>query len=244
MFLLMINGRGASSGQNRKPRGSFVIKRISTSEKYATVGAVANTTIPAVNSRIVYIDVQVTEPLLMSPFIFGSPENKQGMYGITNMNFQMNLASNANRAWRSVKFREVPPDAPAQLIKTATVVDFKSSQLTFTFLTGHSSDLLPSRNIIPYYELPIYRTQGPVTIDGRLVTANGTTTCNNLVNLGGKFEDFKTYEVKSNTIQLNVIPDKLIVYCKRLNMTTGDSDSFLTIENININLLILDYYLT
>ena len=43
----------------------------------------------------------------MSPFIFGSPENKQGFYGITNMNFQVNVASNANRAWRSVLFRNI-----------------------------------------------------------------------------------------------------------------------------------------
>ena len=32
-----------------------------------------------------------------------------------------------------------------------------------------------------------------------------------------------------------MIPDKLVIYCRRLNMTTGDSDSFLTINNININ---------
>jgi hypothetical protein len=79
--------RGSASGQNRKPRGTLVIKRISTAEKYATVADIANTTIPAVNSRIVYVDVQVTEPLLMSPFIFGNPSEKQAMYGITNTNF-------------------------------------------------------------------------------------------------------------------------------------------------------------
>ena len=77
----------------RKPRGSYVIKRI-----YNAAGL-----IPAVGDAIVYVDVEITEPLLISPFVFGAPENKAGFYGITNMNFQMNTAANTNRAWRSIK---------------------------------------------------------------------------------------------------------------------------------------------
>ena len=42
------------------------------------------------------------------------------------MNFQMNMASNANRAWRSVKLREAPPDGPALFIKNASDVDLTS----------------------------------------------------------------------------------------------------------------------
>ena len=108
--------RGASSGSNRKPRGTFIIKRISNTQASTDVATVANNTIPKVGDTAVYIDVKVTEPLLMSPFIFGSPENKQGFYGVSNMNFQMNL-TNANRAWRSVKFREVPPLRPSNVYK-------------------------------------------------------------------------------------------------------------------------------
>ena len=44
---------------------------------------------------------EVTEPLLLLPFVFGSGMGKQGFYGIQTMNFQMNMASTANRAWRS-----------------------------------------------------------------------------------------------------------------------------------------------
>jgi hypothetical protein len=93
-----------STSKERTPRGSFIIKRISTSPTYTAGLDVGHTTIPNVSDKIIYVDVQITEPLLMSPFIFGSPENKQGFYGVTNMNFQMNMAPNANRAWRSVKF--------------------------------------------------------------------------------------------------------------------------------------------
>ena len=86
--------RLVAGDRERTPRGSFVIKRISTAANYVAGLAVANTTIPAVNSTTVYVDAQITETLLMSPFIFGSPENKQGFYGIANMNFQ--------RIWRQM----------------------------------------------------------------------------------------------------------------------------------------------
>ena len=53
------------------------------------------------------------------------------------------------------------------LTKTATIEQFNSSTLSFTFMTGHPSDVLPSRSIVPYYEMPIYKTQGPSDISAR-----------------------------------------------------------------------------
>ncbi len=168
--------RPSASDRERTPRGSFVIKLISTAANYVAGLSVTNATIPAMNSTTVYVDVQITEPLLMSPFIFGSPENKQGFYGITNMNFQMNTAANANRAWRSMKLRS--NDGAQALIKTASIQSVADSQLTFTFITGHPTDQLPSRNICPYYELPIYRTPRPMTIPRRsLVVDNWWSVC-------------------------------------------------------------------
>ena len=49
----------------------------------------------------VHVKFDVCEPIMLSPFIFGSGNGKQGFYGIQTMNFQMDMASTANRAWRS-----------------------------------------------------------------------------------------------------------------------------------------------
>jgi hypothetical protein len=49
----------------------------------------------------VFIKWRSTEKLVLSPFIFGSGNGKQGFYGVQTMNFQMNMASTANRAWQS-----------------------------------------------------------------------------------------------------------------------------------------------
>ena len=135
--------RGVAGAKYKTPRGSFVIKRISTQPTYTapdpTLSASSSTAaiatalkIPDVSTTTIYVDVQVTEPILMSPFIFGSPQNHQGFYGIANMTFQMNLASNANRAWRSVRFKSA--DGTVSFNKTATIQEFASSSLTFTFL--------------------------------------------------------------------------------------------------------------
>ena len=117
--------------------------------------------VPAVTERVVYVNVTLTEPLLLSP---------------TNMSFQMNMASDANRAWRSVTFPITDGVASegralvGPFTKTAVVHSVASSALTFTFLTGHATDRLPARNIVPYHELPICRTTGTVTLPPRVLT--------------------------------------------------------------------------
>ena len=64
----------------------------------------------------------MNEPLLLSPFVFGSGYGKQGFYGTQTMNFNMNINSNAGRAWRSAVFDGT---------KTVEVEKFAGSQLLF-----------------------------------------------------------------------------------------------------------------
>jgi hypothetical protein len=88
--------RLAGSSWYHKPRGTWILK-----ELYALEGTAKRK--PKVTDTVVYATYTVTEPLLLSPFVFGHPEGKQGFYGIQTMNFQMNMSPTANRAWRSVK---------------------------------------------------------------------------------------------------------------------------------------------
>ena len=106
---------------------------------------------------------EVTEPLLLSPFVFGSGMGKQGFYGIQTMNFQMNMASSANRAWRCA----INAQAEGAYSKSATVAQFTDSQLLFQFLSPHPADYLAPRNVVPYYEMPIYRTNNVPALVGR-----------------------------------------------------------------------------
>jgi hypothetical protein len=89
--------RPAGTAYYHKPRGSWKVNRI-----YAVNGGVR--TVPEMDDVEVYVEFDVAEPLLLSPFVFGSGHGKQGFYGIQAMNFQMVLTGNANRAWRCATF--------------------------------------------------------------------------------------------------------------------------------------------
>ena len=218
--------RPAGSTWYHKPRGSWVLQ-----ELYALDGAAPRK--PKVTDTVVYATYKVTEPIMMSPFVFGHPEGKQGFYGIQTMNFQMNINSNANRAWRSVRF--------GTFDKQATVEKFGESMLIFTFLTPHASDMLEPRNVVPYYELPIYRsTNLNVALTG-LPSQNAIGTyqaagAGDMDNLG-RLNLGQIGDIQSSNIQLNCIPDKLIVFARKTvgNLTCCDTDSVLTIRGVSIN---------
>ncbi|MFM7980845.1 MAG: phage major capsid domain-containing protein, partial [Candidatus Fonsibacter sp.] len=104
--------------------------------------------------------------MLLSPFVFGSGYGKQGFYGIQAMNFNLVMTGNANRAWRCATFTNA---AGGAAIKTATVQSFQNSRLLFQFITPHGSDMLDPRNVVPYYEIPIFRTTGNLALPGRVI---------------------------------------------------------------------------
>ena len=207
--------RPAGTAYYHKPRGSWRIKEI-----YALEGS--NKIVPGIIDRDVYAKFEVTEPLLLSPFICGSGHGKQGFYGIQTMTFVMVMnGGNANRAWRSAALKPFR--------KTATVVSYEDSQLLFQFLTPHASDMLDPRNVVPYYEMPVYKTTGFQYIPGRIEQGQP---------LGdGSFAPPVTKTLCSPSIQLTCIPDK-IVLCVRKNigsLSCGDTDSYLTIKIISNN---------
>ena len=176
------------------PRGAFPIYDVQNN----TIQDAGKT-----DRKTVTFKVDISEPLMLSPFLFANPSsNNQGFYGIQNLNFTMNMAD-AKRAFRSA------------LNKIDGVsVGFENSRLAFTFISPHPSDLLPSRNVVPYYEVPRYISSNNTTI-----TAGASAT------------------LFSQSLQLSTIPDKLIIVCrKRLqDQTYQDADSFLAIKKISIN---------
>ena len=135
--------RPAGTAYYHKPRGSWKLKELYSKD------AQGNHRTPLLTDTDVYAVFEVCEPLLLSPFVFGSGFGKQGFYGIQNMNFQMNILPTGNRAWRSAVFGGE---------KSVSVVGFLDSQLLLQFLTPHASDMLDPRNVVPYYEMPIFRT--------------------------------------------------------------------------------------
>ena len=86
---------------------------------------------------------------MLSPFIFGSDNGKQGFYRIKTMNLQMNMASSAKLAWRSAI---IPQDGGASP-KEVSIERFEDSLFYCQYLTPHPSELLMPRTVVPYCEL-------------------------------------------------------------------------------------------
>jgi len=161
---------------------------------------------------------KVTEPLLISPFIFTDLKaNSQGFYGIQNMNFVLNK----NGFQKKVARGKV---AVTDVSTSGTIGgSTPTSTLLFMFLTPHPSDLMPARNIVPYYELPRYITS--------LDALNGSQT---LFNKGAS--GAPTVNVVLNTLQLNQIPDKLIIFVRKVPANNSlDTDTAFPIQNISVN---------
>lgn len=216
------------------PRGSVV-----PIDYTAVAGATAGTTEET-------FTFQITEPLLISPFIFAHPKsNSQGFYGVQNLNFVLNLASvtaqnqrvfrgldGSGNASQAAYDKNSPAPANTPFITSVSLETWpENPELLFTFLTPHPSDLMPAKNVVPYYELPRYITSNLASLNGAaLLPANGQTS-NQIKNTIAS----KVYN--SQSLQLNQIPDKLIVMVRKTmgSQKAGDADSCLPIKGITIN---------
>ena len=88
--------------------------------------------------------------------------------------------------------------------------------------------MLDPRNVVPYYEIPVYKTTGFQYLPGRVQRGQYLED--------GGFPSPESRILYSSSIQLTCIPDKIVV-CVRKNigtLTCGDTDSYLTIKNISM----------
>ena len=116
------------------PNGAFVLDAVT-----------GNTA--ADGAKIIDITFTTVEPVFISPFLWGlNTSNNQGMYGLSSLSFNFNLASNANRVFRSAK-----PNLTCELVEVI------KSEMILNFITPHPSELLPSTNVLPFYTMPIYK---------------------------------------------------------------------------------------
>ena len=222
-------------------RGSFQLLGISQTNPGAT-SPVSLPTVPPVPladgvTQSLYVSFLVTEPLLVSPFIFGDPcANNQGFYGIQNMNMVFNIGD-ASRVWRTANYNTptssgVTPNGNCWL-NQCSVVSFTSTKLIFNFLTPHPSDLLPARNAVPFYELPRFLTTGLASVAPATVTAG----------VPQALYDSASTVISTSSLQLNQIPDKLIIQVRNpftgtngnQNGSWGSPDAFLCIKAISIS---------
>ena len=84
--------------------------------------------------------------------------------------------------------------------------------------------MLDPRNVVPYYEIPIYKTTGFQDLPGRINRGK--------VVVDGSFPSPESRILYSSSIQLTCIPDKIVVRVRKNvgNLTCEDTDNYATIN--------------
>ena len=232
-----------------RPRGAFPIRVISIRRTTST--ATTNRAVAVADGDIFYVamSVDVVEPIIgLSPFTYGNNQfNKAGLVGINNMNFVFNIDSTLSRlmcsavlestAGTQTHYKKIYAGHLTETgITTATSELFKSADLLINFLSSQPTDLIPSRNVVPYVDLPRFITQSSNSIAS--ATHNKTSAPYGLVPTTATFV--------SQGIQLNQLPDYFIVavrvkvgtnlYQNRSSRPQEYAPHFLPITGISINL--------
>ena len=171
------------------------------------------------------VSFTVAEPLLFSPYLFSDPKyNCQGFYGIQNLNFQFNVGD-ATRVWSTA-------NPWISNITLASSGGFTGAKLFFTFLTPQPSQLLKSRNVVPYYEVPRYLSNSNAN---NPIVPSSRSAGNTSYIVAGILPSSQM--LTSNSLQLNQIPDKLIITVRKPmnSQIWSDSMSQMVIQKISIN---------
>lgn len=205
----------------QSPRGAFpfktcVIKQYNSSN-VEQVTATPATLLAVGNYIIAQMSYDLIEPIFLSPFIFANPEyNLGGLVGINTLNLVCQLNS-GQRMWRTAN----TASATTYAVGLGTYIGGNSNpfqgqvELLLNFLSTQSTDLIPSRSVVPYMSYPRYLT-------------TATT----------KFIEGQSASVTSANLQLNQVPDKFIIVVRKPmnSQTTTDSDSFFKINSVQISL--------
>jgi len=169
----------------------------------------------------VQIKIRVREPLLLSPFLFGGEQEHTGLVGITQLNFTMSMDATAKRALRWY----LSNSAGGGNISTKFVTDIQYSNpyMELFYYTPPPTMLIPATCVTPLQQMVDYI----VPYDGTVLASGATAT------------------LTSNSLQLNSIPDKVVIwvddFLKQKVVSPADPvagsmipDHYATITGVNI----------
>jgi len=197
------------------PRGAFPLNSITVTNSKGAGDANKLTVLTNADTISAEITVVLTEPLFLSPFIFGglNEGTNQGFVGLNTLNLNINVDTSLKRFWS--KYPEL--QAGSTGVFSITLNSITDAKLMLNFLTTQVTDMVQAKNVIPFTDYPRYIT--------------GVTNSSTIAKDGG------TNTIKSQNIQLNQIPDLfLIALRKPLNTQTfTDPNLFLPIRNVSIN---------
>jgi len=215
--------------------------------------------------------VSSIEPLIAPPFIWNKTlNNKQGIYGIQNLQIVCNYKGNLNKALKISDFaglangngvqgsngRPIWVSGFSQPTITQVV---NTAELQMKYITPHTTDIMPARNVCPLLQYPRFITSNVGTISNAYSSAwNSSDNNHQYINISTyAFINGMTNQItgdslgtnppssisvpsatiQSQTFTLNMIPDKLIIFVRPggdYQSTSLMNDWVFPITNISI----------
>lgn len=201
------------------PRGShpinFIIRRyvnaalqntVTNASATADITTALTSTSNATNTWEIELSYTVTEPILfLAPFLWGDNMNNcAGLYGVNAMSLMFNLDAGASRVLCSA--------SPYPM--TTSLLRMENCELNMNYLTCQPSDLLATKNVVPYVQYDRYQYSNGIGVVGAGVD--------------------KTVSVQA--YNLTQIPNRIFVIARKrlVDQRCKDSHTFLPISRVNI----------
>ena len=228
---------GLSQGQdkNMTGRGAYPVEISNIVHTYTDAQGAAQTDDSLIagagttdNKWTFFLKTTVTEPFLaLSPWLNVTPDHERaGLMGINNMAFVINIDSSCKRVFSTsnTQIDATTNEISSKYIKQiqlqapSSKPGLQNTQLLFNYLSmspEQMAKLSSPKNVVPYITYPRY-----------LATANN----------GTKIQPAGKAPLVSQSLQLSMIPDKLIV-CVRNQMSGqnwAQANAFLAIEKLSV----------
>jgi hypothetical protein len=161
------------------------------------------------------LSINVVEPLMISPFVYDS-QMHEGLTGLSNLIINLVLNANTKRVFKSCNI------VWGTDLNNIVLNNVSKAEACMTFLSPKPSEVPTSaRSVVPYYELRTF------TRDTNIILSGQTTN------------------FSSDSLQLPVVPDMVLIYLKPKRVGGVDlssdpngcrfGETYGTIQNININ---------
>ena len=195
-----------------QPRGVYPVKLYDSNMAEMNslqVKADGNGTAPP----FVYLKFTTTEPLLfLSPYISAHSNNQSAFLGLNNLTITANMGD-ATRCMSNGSYADKSGVSTAT-ISSVDYVSYTGAKLLLNFLTipPVMFSKIEPKNVVNYNQYTSFNYSS-----GQSIPAKSTST------------------VAFNNIQLNQIPSRMLIFARKSQMTTYDSNSFMCIKSVSIN---------
>ncbi|RZL13363.1 MAG: hypothetical protein EOO89_17705 [Pedobacter sp.] len=198
-----------------QPRGVFPVTLWTTDGTQIdslTIKADENGTSPYAS---IILKFTTTEPLLfLSPYRSGNCNNYASFLGLNNLTITMNLGD-ATRVMSNASYALLADESTSsKTISNVSLSAYSNAKLLLNFLTIPPVLMakIEPKNVVNYNQYTAYNYSPSTVIAGEASS-----------------------QLSFNNIQLNQIPSKILIFAKKAQQTTYDSNFFMVISKVSIN---------